>query len=486
LPELTGIIQTLTLRSDGSVLDAPGYDAATGLLFIPPPGMTWPAIPPRPTRDDAVAAIELLRRPLREFPFDDPEGTPAGTSEAVALSMLLTVPIRRSLRSAPGFAATAPSPGTGKSLLMDLAGVLATGQPVAAMSYTDDPAEERKRLAAALAEGRPVVAIDNIGRVLDSDTLCSILTQATFSERLLGKSESMTLSTNVCVTLNGNNLVVAADLTRRIVIIRLDSKEPRPDEVPHSFDVIEEVQRDRGALVAAALTVIRAYLVAGCPAVGVRPYGSFDQWSTWVRSALIWAGVADPCGGRAAMEASDPARDVAIAVLLAWYKEFTVRKAEGEPAAVTVAKAIQETDNNKELKAALDAIPSKSGKATAHTVGNWLKRNCDRPYPLPGGAAILAFRKSGVDSATKSACWEVVDLSGTGDTGDNGGQFPTPKDLGSKNIEGELTPVDPPVPRGVIRYRLADSPDLWHTALGETEEGLRQRYGDRLVEVGTP
>jgi putative DNA primase/helicase len=485
LPELTGIIQHPTLRSDGSLLDQPGYDAATGLLFIPTAGMSWGVIPDRPTRDDAVAAIAALRRPLREFPFDDPEGTPTGTSEAVALSMLMTVPIRRTLRSSPGFAVTAPAPGTGKSLLVDVAGVLATGQPVPAMSHTDDEPEQRKRMGAALMECRPILSIDNIERPLRSEVLCSVLTQAVFAERLLGKSETMTLSTSVTVVCNGNNLIIGGDLNRRMVICRLDAKAARPDEVKHTFDVIEEVQRGRGALVAAALTVVRAFMVAGCPDVGVRPYGSFDQWSTWVRSALIWAGVADPCGGRAAMEASDPERDVAIGVLSAWYEEFTLNvPSKG----ATAADALKEAQRNETLRAALDAIPSRSGKATSHTIGNWIRRYRDRPYPcpLPGGDAFLAFKQSGVDRVTKSLEWSVVKVSSAGGRGDCGGQFPNPKDSRSKSLEGELTPAVPPVPRAVINYRLADSPDRWCTAIGETEEGLRQQFGDRLVEVRTP
>jgi putative DNA primase/helicase len=49
LPVLAGVVTAPTLRRDGSVLDTPGYDAATGLLFDPC-GASFPPIPRTPAR----------------------------------------------------------------------------------------------------------------------------------------------------------------------------------------------------------------------------------------------------------------------------------------------------------------------------------------------------------------------------------------------------------------------------------------------------
>ena len=61
-PTLAGIITTPTLRPDGSILKDAGYDPATQLLLIDPPPM--PEIPEKPTRDDALAALKLLKELL--------------------------------------------------------------------------------------------------------------------------------------------------------------------------------------------------------------------------------------------------------------------------------------------------------------------------------------------------------------------------------------------------------------------------------------
>ena len=110
-PKLAGVITTPTLRGDGSILSAPGYDAATGLLLVDPPPM--PAIPKRPSRDDALASLDLLDRLLDEFPFVDPP------SRSVGLSTLMTSVARGAMQVVPMHAADAPEAGSGKSYLFE-------------------------------------------------------------------------------------------------------------------------------------------------------------------------------------------------------------------------------------------------------------------------------------------------------------------------------------------------------------------------------
>ena len=81
-PILRGLIGTPTLRADGTILDEPGYDAATG-LYYDPQGVDFGQIPEQPTKEDALAALDELKALICEFPFvDEP-------SRAVALARLL-------------------------------------------------------------------------------------------------------------------------------------------------------------------------------------------------------------------------------------------------------------------------------------------------------------------------------------------------------------------------------------------------------------
>ena len=112
LPSLTGVIEAPTVRPDGSLLTTPGYDPATGLLFDP--GDTrFPAIPEKPSRADAEAALEMLKRPFVAFPF-------LGEADrSVALSSVLTVLVCRTLRAVPLFGFSAPEDGKRQNAACD-------------------------------------------------------------------------------------------------------------------------------------------------------------------------------------------------------------------------------------------------------------------------------------------------------------------------------------------------------------------------------
>ncbi len=58
LRSLEAVVECPVLRPDGTVLDEPGYDAATGLLLIP--RGRFAKLPARPTNEDARHAVESL------------------------------------------------------------------------------------------------------------------------------------------------------------------------------------------------------------------------------------------------------------------------------------------------------------------------------------------------------------------------------------------------------------------------------------------
>ena len=141
LPVLTGLINAPTLRADGSLLVASGYDRATGLL-LNAGGVQFPLVPDQPTRTEAVAALKVLEDLVGTFPFVDQPG------RSVMLSAILTACIRRSLPTAPMHAFTAPTAGSGKSMLVDLISLIASGREAGVISPGKTEAELEKRLGA--------------------------------------------------------------------------------------------------------------------------------------------------------------------------------------------------------------------------------------------------------------------------------------------------------------------------------------------------
>jgi hypothetical protein len=308
-PVLRGLLSAPSLDRDGRIIQQPGYDVASGLYLDFVAGL-FPDIPDRPSLEDAQICLAKLEHLLRGFPFD------TAVARSVALSAILTSLIRPSIKTAPIHGFDAPAAGSGKSMIVELVGIIATGNKPAAMSQGKDDEEDEKRLSVVLRAGDPIVWIDNCERPLQGDFLCSMITQETVQARILGKSERVILPSSTLVLATGNNLMVTGDTTRRVVICRLDAGVERPDTRKFDFDCCEEARTNRPALVVAALTALRAYRISD-EKMDLQPMGSFSEWG-WVRGTLVWAGYADPAGSRDEIVASDPKIDMLADLMEAW------------------------------------------------------------------------------------------------------------------------------------------------------------------------
>jgi hypothetical protein len=274
LPILTGITNTPFLRADGSLCERPGYDQSTGLLFKPD-GQTFPAIASAPTKAAATAALLKLDTLLKGFPFVGP------ADRAVAVSAILTMLDRRAMTTAPLHAFTAPAAGTGKSLLVDVAAMLATGRPMPVISQGKNEEELEKRLASALLAGDAGISIDNCEYTLQGGFLCQALTQPMLNIRLLGYSRNVSTPVNAALHATGNNLEIAGDLIRRCLLCSMDAGVERPELRLFSENVIEQTHVKRGELVGAALTMLRAWHIARTKTgLTLTPLGGFEEMVT--------------------------------------------------------------------------------------------------------------------------------------------------------------------------------------------------------------
>lgn len=317
VPPVAGIITTPTLRPDGSLLDKAGYDPATRLYLMLDESLELPEILEAPSREDAVDALTLLLEPLSGFPFVKP------VDRAVALSSILTAVIRPALPVAPLHGIRASTAGTGKSYLVDVFSTIATGRPCSVMAVGKTEEETEKRLGALLLDGAPVISIDNVNGELGGDMLCQMTERPLVRVRILGKSEVPEVECRATIFATGNNLTMLGDMTRRAVMCSLDPRVERPELREFDFDPIARILDDRGAYIAAAITIVRAYRAAGSPQV-CGPIGSYGAWSDSVRSALIWLGEADPVASMDIMRDEDPELVVISELFAAWRAALAV------------------------------------------------------------------------------------------------------------------------------------------------------------------
>lgn len=354
VPRLSAIVQAPTLRPDGTVLQKPGYDAATGILFDDA-GIAFPEIPEHPTLEDAQDALRTLCGPVRAFPWA------YEWDRSVWLAALLTTFLRPSLPAAPLFIFDSPTRGSGKTMLSRLVSIIASGVEPATMVAVDREEELHKSLFALLLRGAQVIVIDNVDHVMEGASLCAMLTSPKIEGRILGLSKTADVPTKVTLLANGNNLLVRGDLTRRAVLCRIDPKVEKPENRLFDFDPLELAAQRRPQLVVAALTLLRAHAAAGYPA-DVPPMGSFETWSRKIRGALVWAGEPDPARGCEAVCEADDAMAGMKALTCAWRRAFgankmTIRDAIAEAETSESAFATESTTSpGTELLAAIRAL----------------------------------------------------------------------------------------------------------------------------------
>ncbi len=292
-PHVSGIITTPTLRPDGSLLAAPGYDPPSELYLLP--SLQLPPITERPTRQDALTALAKLKDLFCEFSFQDKkrDGLEKRLNCSVAISALLTALLRGSLPTAPIYLVRADTPGTGKSHLVDVIAMVATGQFCPVITAAKSIEETEKRLGAILLGAIPIFSLDNCTYDLEGELLCQLTERPVVNIRILGRSEMPPCECRATVFATGNNITFRGDMVRRGLVCNLEALDERPELRVFQKDALEVAADNRGAYVAAALTIARAYLAAGSPPV-CGPFGSYAAWSTMVRSPLIWLDEPDP------------------------------------------------------------------------------------------------------------------------------------------------------------------------------------------------
>ncbi|WP_224240202.1 bifunctional DNA primase/polymerase [Hyalangium gracile] len=377
---IAGLITTPTMRPDGTILDRPGFDPATRLVLMAPPSM--PPIPDAPTRSDAAQALGLYSDLLIEFPFAD------DASRSVGLSGLITPVVRGAFSVAPAHAATASTPGTGKSFLWDTSAAICIGQPMPVMAAGQTEEESEKRLGAAVITGQPVIALDNVNGGIGGDAFCQIIERPVVDVRILGRSELARVESRSTVFLTGNNLQILGDATRRVLLARLEANMERPELRQFKSNPVEKVLADRGRYVAAALTIVRAYVAAG--KLGLAPrLGSFEGWSDTVRGALIWLGCADPAATMETARAEDPLMVLLRATLSSWAAHIGTGRSTARTAAevLRIAEGLETVEQFRRpetaepfqaLREAVLGVASNRGRPDARTFGKWLARNKGR------------------------------------------------------------------------------------------------------------
>jgi hypothetical protein len=392
-PALEAVVEAPIMRPDGTIFDSPGYDPTTRLYYRPVGGFHVPTIPTTPTEADTRAAIRLLDEAVGEFPYED------SASAANALALMLTPLVRQAvIGPVPLALIDKPQAGTGGSLLAETIAVISSGHTAEMLGAPRDEEEWRKQITAKLSTGATMITVDNVEGALYAPSLARALTARTWTDRVLGRSETVTVSQRATWIATGNNIQLRGDLPRRCYWIRLDARDSRPwqrENFKHP-NLLGWVTKNRGRLIHALLTLARAWFAAGKPKAPNLPrLGSFEAWTETVGGMVAFAGIPDFLGNLAELYDKADAGGVEWeAFLQTWWEELNADKP------TTVADLTKAIADNDALRAALPGDLAeafdKSAGSFSRKLGTALAKRAGTRYGEEGLHIVRAgeFRRA--------------------------------------------------------------------------------------------
>ncbi|MEU5077070.1 bifunctional DNA primase/polymerase [Streptomyces asoensis] len=380
LPILRGVVTSPVIRRDGTLLDSLGYDRATGLFLEP--RVPLRRLAPQVTRDslDRARAI-VLDQVLADFPWV------AASDRAHFLGALLTPILRPSFDGpTPMFVLTATAAGSGKSLLKD---IFRHCFGIADTAWPENDTELRKSITTQLyGTGQPVVVLDNLpnGYVIKSPVLSALLTSEVWGDRVLGATSKVTMPNDRLWIVTGNALRTGGDNGRRVLWVRLDPDCPDPDQRDNFTigDLRPWLRHNASTLVAALVTLVRAWVAAGAPRVRVRK-GDYSEWASLMAGLLDFLGVEGWMADRSeARDQDDELQEWAL-FLEMWRETYGT-----EPLATGAL-----------IKGLPNHVPRKGDEPpSANQLGIWLKARQGRYF---GTHKVVMV----VDSHRKQNLWRV-------------------------------------------------------------------------------
>jgi hypothetical protein len=177
------------------------------------------------------------------------------------LAAALSVIERLLLPERPAFFITAGQRGGGKTTCANMISTAVLGHRASAAAWSPSDEERRKALLAHFGDGVPLLTWDNIkrGTAISCPSIERALTAETYTDRVLGISETRTVSAATIMFFTGNNVTARGDLSSRQLTSRLavDRLDPENRSFLHP-DPIAWTYEKRGRILRALYTVLLA------------------------------------------------------------------------------------------------------------------------------------------------------------------------------------------------------------------------------------
>lgn len=319
VPVLTGVIGVPTLRPDGSLIQAPGYDKATGLYLCP---TTKIAPVPDKLTDEQVRTSRdfVFRKVFGEFCW----ASPGDFANYIAL--LMSPMLRPYVKTTTPFGLiTATTPGSGKTNLSDAVGMV-YGQ--SSQVWPARGEELQKKITSILVgNSSPVVVFDNLveGSCVRSEIIATLVTKTEWDDRLLGASRNVQARNDRLWLATGNGLTVGGDMASRTLLVRLDPRMERPElrrfELGQFSDWILE-DGNRAELTYHLIVLVQAWMQAGAAKDTSHTMRGFTKWAQTLGGLLAFHGLEGFLSNNDDLSARDTDSEEWAAFLAKWFELF--------------------------------------------------------------------------------------------------------------------------------------------------------------------
>jgi putative DNA primase/helicase len=318
-PVVDAVARMPFLGSDMAIHTEPGYHAEDRVWLQP--DVEIPPIPSEPHHESVEESVKfLVDEWLGDFCFADE----ASLAHTLALALLPFV--RPAIGEAtPLHLCNAPSPKSGKSTLAKAALMPGAGN-ISLTNLSKWGAELEYKVTSWLLEGKPVIWFDNQagGSTVDSGLLSALLTEPSYSGRVIRSTRTPDMPIRCTWVMTGNNLSFTDELARRAVLIQF-AQPPAGKHYRHN--PLPQWTMEHRVEIAYALLTLVQHWAAGVPAyerggpvegeegwesrtMGGRHSptnlkATFEQWSDIVGGIITAAGVPGFLGNEATMKAMD-------------------------------------------------------------------------------------------------------------------------------------------------------------------------------------
>lgn len=252
------------------------------------------------TNVNVERAKEIISEIFKEFCFE----TKQDYTNAVAA---LITPFLRGIfpeftTRTPMFFYVANRERAGKDYLASITGLLLEGQALDEPPISDGEKggnkndELRKKILSCLLQGRRRLHFANNKGRLNNSVLEAALTSKKFSDRILGKSEVISLDNELDISASGNvGITFTPDLSNRCVFIKLfldiENANEREFENPNLHGW---VINNRSKILSAIFCLINDWIKKGS-VPGKKKFASYPEWASICGGIMENAGFGSPC-----------------------------------------------------------------------------------------------------------------------------------------------------------------------------------------------